>query len=110
MAHSVRESHNGLVVALVGDVDLETSPEARRVLLEGVGRKLAVVVDLSGVDYMDSSGVASLVEALQTAKRNGTPFSLAAPQPKVRRILELARLDKVFRILDRVEEGLSFDG
>jgi anti-sigma B factor antagonist len=110
MAHSIRDTENGLVVALVGDVDLETSPEARRVLLEGVARAVPVVVDLSGVDYMDSSGVASLVEALQTSKRNGTPFALAALQTKVLRILQLARLDTVFRVYDGVEEGLAADG
>jgi anti-sigma B factor antagonist len=110
MAHRVRESPDGLVVALVGDIDLETSPDSRRVLLESVARKVAVVADLSGVDYMDSSGVASLVEALQAAKRNGTAFSLASPQPKVLRVLQLARLDKVFRIVEHADQALSTDG
>jgi anti-sigma B factor antagonist len=109
MAHRVRESPDGLIVSLVGDVDLETSPESRRVLLECVARKVAVVADLSAVDYMDSSGVASLVEALQTSRRNGTKFSLASPQPKVLRVLQLARLDTVFRIVEHADQALSTD-
>ena len=109
MAHRVSESSDGLIVSLVGDVDLDTSPESRRVLLECVGRRVPVVADLSGVDYMDSSGVASLVEALQTSKRNGTVFALASPQPKVLRVLQLARLDTVFRIVDHAEQALASD-
>ena len=107
MAHKVEESPRGIVVALVGDVDLDTSPESRRVLLECVARKVPVVADLSGVDYMDSSGVASLVEALQASKRSGTAFALASPRPKVLRVLQLARLDTVFRIVDHPDQGLD---
>jgi anti-sigma B factor antagonist len=109
MEHAVREEANGLVVSLSGDVDLDSSPGAREVLLDCVGRKRRVVVDLSGVEYMDSSGVASLVEALQTAKRNGSFFALAAVQGTALRVLELARLDRVFQIFPSVEEGLVAD-
>jgi anti-sigma B factor antagonist len=107
MEQEVREEQGGLVVSLVGDVDLDSSPQARELLLQCVGRGRRVIVDLSGVAYMDSSGVASLVEALQTAKRNGSFFGLAAVQGTALRVLELARLDRVFQIFDSVEEGLG---
>lgn len=110
MEHDVREEARGLVVSLAGDVDLDSSPRAREVLLDCVRRKVRVIVDLSGVAYMDSSGVASLVEALQTAKRNGSFFALAAVQGTALRVLELARLDRVFQIFDSVEEGMGADG
>jgi anti-sigma B factor antagonist len=64
-------------------------------------------VDLSSVTYIDSSGVASLVEALQAAKRNGGRFALVAASDPTRRVLELARLDKVFTIYTTVDEGLQ---
>ena len=107
MEHQVREEQGAVVVSLIGDVDLDSSPRAREVLLECVARKVHVVVDLSGVAYMDSSGVASLVEALQTAKRNSSSFALAAMQATPLRVLELARLDRVFDIFETVEEGLG---
>ena len=66
-----------------------------------------VIVDLSGVTYIDSSGVASLVEALQAAKKNGSQLSLAAVSEPTRRVLELARLDKVFTIYNSVDEALD---
>ena len=69
-----------------------------------------MLVDLSGVDYIDSSGIASLVEAFQKAKKAGTGFALAAPNPAALRVLELARLDRVFRIFATVEEGLDAGG
>ena len=89
------------VVALAGDVDLETSPQARSALLAAVtGGNGGVVADLPGVTYIDSSGVASLVETLQKARGAGKTFALAAVSDAARRVLELARLDRVFTLLD----------
>ena len=107
MRHEVREEGGARVVSLVGEVDLEHSPKAREVLLESVRSGASVLVDLSGVGYIDSSGVASLVEAYQLAKQRGTRFALVAVNPAARRVLELARLDKVFAIHDTVEDGLG---
>jgi anti-sigma B factor antagonist len=69
-----------------------------------------VLVDLSAVDYIDSSGIASLVEAFQKAKKAGTGFALASPNPAALRVLELARLDRVFRIFATLEEALDAGG
>lgn len=107
MNHSVDERKGVLVVALEGDVDLESSPHARRVLLDAVGRGRSVLVDLSGVGYLDSSGVASLVEAFQQARRGRSDFALACVTETTRRVLELARLDRVFRIFASLDEGLG---
>ena len=106
MLHEVREEQGTVVVSLQGDVDLESSPAARQVLLEQVGRGRDVVVDLSRVEYMDSSGVASLVEAYQDSRRRGIRFALAAVSPRALRVLQLARLDKVFTIHETLAEGL----
>jgi len=107
MKHAVREERGSIVVAFTGEVDLEHSPQAREILLEQVGRRRRVLVDLSGVDYIDSSGIASLVEAFQKAKKTGTSFALAAPNPAALRVLELARLDRVFRIYPSLEDALN---
>ncbi len=107
MNHKIREESGAVIVALEGDVDLQSSPDARKVLLECVGRKKPVLVDLSGVGYIDSSGVASLVESLQTARKSGSNLILVAVSEGALRVLQLARLDKVFTICDSVEDGLS---
>jgi anti-sigma B factor antagonist len=105
MDHETRTEGEIVIVVLRGDVDLEQSPRARQVLLEAVGRARAVITDLSGVGYMDSSGVASLVEAFQAARSRGGRFALAAVSANVLRVLELARLDRVFTIHATVEEA-----
>ena len=107
MKHEIRDEKDATIVALEGDVDLQSSPDARKVLLECVGRKRPVLVDLSAVGYSDSSGVASLVESLQTAKRSGNTLVLVAVSEGAMRVLQLARLDKVFTICDTVEDGLK---
>jgi anti-sigma B factor antagonist len=107
MKHEVIKKQAASIVVLKGDVDLESSPAAREVLLKSVEGAGKVLVDLSSVTYIDSSGVASLVEALQAAKRNGGRFALVAASDPTRRVLELARLDKVFTIYTTVDEGLQ---
>ena len=107
MKHEVIKKQGASIVVLKGDVDLESSPAAREVLLKSVEGAGKVLVDLSRVTYIDSSGVASLVEALQAAKRNGGRFALVAASDPTRRVLELARLDKVFTMYTTVDEGLQ---
>lgn len=107
MEHTLREESGALVIAFVGDVDLEHSPKAREILLEGIKQGKGIFVDLSGVTYIDSSGVASLVEAFQRAKGQGSDFSLVSVNPAALRVFQLARLDKVFVIHESLSEGLT---
>jgi len=107
MQHTLRVEGEALVIAFEGEVDLEHSPKAREVLLDGIKQGKQVFVDLSGVTYIDSSGVASLVEAFQRAKGEGASFALVAVNPAALRVLQLARLDKVFVIHETLAEGLD---
>ena len=110
MEHNIREEASAVVVAFEGDVDLERLRRAREVLLECVGRKRAVLVDLSQVTYIDSSGVAALVESFQSARKGGTTFALVAVSDATLKVLQLARLDKVFTIFASVDDGLAEAG
>jgi anti-sigma B factor antagonist len=107
MKHTVCEVNDVTVVALTGDVDLQHSPEARKILLTCVEKKRPILVDLSGVGYIDSSGVASLVECLQNARKVGTTLALVAVSDSAKRVLQLARLDRVFAICETIEEALE---
>jgi anti-sigma B factor antagonist len=107
MQHTVREESGAVVVAFAGDVDLEHSPKAREVLLEAIARGKNTFVDLSGVTYIDSSGVASLVEAFQRTREGNSRFALVAVNPAALRVFQLARLDKVFKIHETLAEGLD---
>ena len=107
MAYEVRLEGDTTIVALSGDVDLDSSPQLRTVLLESVREKREILVEMSAVSYIDSSGIASLVEAYQTARRASTSFALVAVSDAAMRVLELARLDQVFSIHASVTDALT---
>ncbi|MDH5771682.1 MAG: STAS domain-containing protein [Rhodospirillaceae bacterium] len=110
MEISVSETAGVNVVALSGEIDLQTSPKLRGELLGLIANKKPLVVEMSDVSYMDSSGVASLVEAFQTARSKNLGFSLAAIGEAPLRVLKLARLDGVFVIHDTLENAISANG
>ncbi len=103
----INDQGDAAVIVLSGDIDLDTSSQVRTALLDCVSLKEIVIVDLAGVSYIDSSGVASLVEAFQSARKSGTRFALVAVSEPAMRVLELARLDKVFSIHATLADGLK---
>ena len=105
---TIKSAHT--IIALTGEIDLQTSPDAREQLLELLKDQRHVLVDMSAVEYIDSSGIASLVEALQYAKSNGLSFGLVAISQATQQVIRLARLDKVFSLYDTVEDGLAAAG
>lgn len=107
MKLETRDHTGTMVVTLAGEIDLQQSPAVRKQLMALMFDRRAVVVDLSGVDYIDSSGIASLVEAYQMSRKNGTRFVLAAVSAPAMRVLQLARLDRVFALADTVEAALA---
>jgi len=107
MKHKTREHEGCTVVAFEGDIDLQSSPDARAALLAAVSAADSILVDLSGVTYIDSSGVASLVESFQNARKTGRQFVLVSVSDGALRVLKLARLDKVFTICETLEEGVA---
>lgn len=98
MSFRVDETSAGSTVFLNGEIDLDRSPTARKVLLDAVSRGQSVAVDLADVSYMDSSGIASLVEAYQKARAAKTEFALVRVSAAVMKVLMLARLDKIFTV------------
>ena len=97
-----------VVLSAVGDVDLAQSPELRESIKQALdSNPKKLVVDLGGVNYMDSSGVATLVEALKRAKSGGASLVICSLAPAVLSIFEIARLDQVFNLAGSVDEALS---
>ena len=107
MASNLSEAESPDVLRLAGNVDLEHSPDIRRTLLDAVAERVDVFVDLSEVTYIDSSGIACLVEALQAARDHGANLDLIAVSRQAMRVLELARLDMVFSIHDDLASALQ---
>jgi anti-sigma B factor antagonist len=96
------------VLPLEGEIDLHISPRVAVSLAQMTQKKLKpVVVDLSRVTYIDSSGLAVLIEAMQTTEQYGGKFAVVGLQENVRSIFEIARLDQVFRIYPDIEAALA---
>ena len=89
---------DGCIVYATGEIDLSNSQQLRKTILAALKTNPKVYVDLSDVKYIDSSGIASLVEGLQFSKTNHKAFILSNPSQQVTAIMNLARLDQVFTI------------
>ncbi|MDQ6956563.1 MAG: STAS domain-containing protein [Mariprofundaceae bacterium] len=94
-------------VAVEGTVNIHTSPRLRDALKPlFVNQNKEIHIRLSGVPFMDSSGIATLVEGLQWARQSGGRFTLYDLQDTVRDLFSLAKLDSVFDIAEgNIEEG-----
>jgi len=96
------EQDGDCIIAAKGEIDLYSSPQLREAILKACKTKTKKLgIDLHEVGYMDSSGVATLVEGLQAA---GGPdsFALIAPSQSVLKVLQLSRLDSVFTIVEQL--------
>ncbi len=87
-----------VIIHVKGEVDLCTSPELRALILQYLKKSKSVLVELSAVAYIDSSGIASLVEGYQLSRQHQLTFALISVNKTVASVLKLAKLDKVFQI------------
>jgi anti-sigma B factor antagonist len=96
------------VLPLKGEIDLHVSPSVTASLNNMIEKKPErLVVDLSGVTYIDSAGLAALIGAMQKVEGYGGKFVLAGLQETVRSIFEISRLDQVFQIFPDANAALA---
>ncbi len=108
MKVQVRNVDKVSVIDCSGDVDLYSSTALREALLKLMRSGLpGVLVNMTGVGYIDSSGIATLVEGLQLSRETKTRFGLFGLRKNARSVLELARLHTVFAIFENEEEALE---
>jgi anti-sigma B factor antagonist len=95
-------------IILEGEIDMYVAPQIRGALLNA-GRvcEKAVAIDLNSVSYMDSSGIATLIEGLQVTKRRGARLVLFGVHPNVMDMLKLAKLHDFFEIYQTEKEALD---
>lgn len=109
MAFAIEASPAGrtVVLAVSGDVDIATAPALREMLAEAVTTYERVVVDLSGVPFLDSTGLGVLVAAHNRARVAGATLVVARPQRIVRNALRLVQVDTVIDVYDTVDAALT---
>ena len=99
------EKNGVLVFHVSGEINLSTSPQLKKLFEKQPAKK--IVVDLEKVAYVDSSGLATLVEILKKTKSQGGSLGLSGLSDKVRSLFEITKLDKLFLILPSQEEAVS---
>jgi anti-sigma B factor antagonist len=106
---ATRQTEGRVILDVSGDIDLANSPAMRKMLLGEIKEKRTpkVLLNLKGVRYIDSSGIASLVEGLKAARDLGSRLVLYGLSPAVREVMELSRLQRIFEIYDSEEQALA---
>ena len=96
------------LIRLAGEIDMHTSPDVRNTLLPFFERGMkGVVVDLGGVSYMDSSGIATMIEGLQWSSREGTRFILSELREAVMDVFVLTNLKDAFEFSTETGSALQ---
>ncbi|MFC1743902.1 STAS domain-containing protein [Candidatus Riflebacteria bacterium] len=96
------------IVKISGNIDMSSCMSLRDVLLDCVKSKVKIILlNLEKVDYMDSSGLATLVEAYQQLLGYGGNLKLAGLKPAVKELIHLAKMDQIFQVFDTVEDAIK---
>jgi anti-sigma B factor antagonist len=106
---ATRQTEGRVILDVSGDIDLANSPAMRKMLLGEIKEKRTpkVLLNLRSVRYIDSSGIASLVEGLKASRDLGSRLILYGLSPAVREVMELSRLQRIFEIYDNEEQALA---
>jgi anti-sigma B factor antagonist len=106
---SARHLDKMTIFDITGDIDLATSPELRKALLRELRevRMPRVILNLKAVRYIDSSGVASLVEGLKASRDVGSRLVLFGLNTTIREVLQLSKLVRIFEICESEEQAVA---
>jgi len=104
----VTEKNGVAVLAVKGEVDVYTAPRLREKLVELVTQgKHRIVVDLEGVEFLDSTGLGVLVGGLKRVRSHNGDLGLVCTQHRILKVFEITGLTKVFSIHDTVDEAVA---
>jgi anti-sigma B factor antagonist len=105
----LEETKNGVVVCKIeGEVNIGSSPDLRKVFDAFIQKNIQkIVLDFSAVSYIDSSGLATLIELLQRLKKINGKFRISNMSEKIKNVFEITKLHKIFETFDTQELALK---
>jgi anti-sigma B factor antagonist len=104
---SIRAVGAAKVVEVDGDVDLGTSPDLRRTLFDALPTVGTLALNLGAIRYIDSSGIATLIEVLKRSQQLGKAFVLFGLSPAVQEVFRLTHVIRVFQVFQTEQEALG---
>lgn len=103
-----RKEGDRTVLEVGGEVDVYTAPKLREKLVELVGEgHYQIIVDMTKVEFLDSTGLGVLVGALKRVRSNDGDLYLVCTQPRIRKVFEVTGLTKVFSLFDTVDDAVA---
>jgi anti-sigma B factor antagonist len=104
----VSEIAGWTVVNVFGEVDVATAPDLRGLLIRLVGEgKTRLVLDLEGVDFLDSTGLGTIISVLKRARTHGGDLRLVATQARITRLFEITGLDRAVPLLPDLDTAVA---
>jgi anti-sigma B factor antagonist len=107
MTLSHRTSANTRILDISGDVDLRGSPDLRKMLFEALKESPRVAINLTGIRYIDSSGIATMLEALRESQRLKRQLVLFGMNPRVHDVFKLTHVIQIFQVVENEEQALG---
>jgi anti-sigma B factor antagonist len=107
MKISVRDAGSIKIVDVQGDVDMGTSPDLRKVLLATLPETTRLALNLEAIRYIDSSGIATLIEVLKRSQGLKKEFVLFGLRPAVENVFQLTHVIKLFQVFKSEQEALG---
>lgn len=103
-----RKTDQSVILRVSGEVEMKSSPELRRHLVALVGEKAPwIIINLEDVTYIDSSGLATIVECLQGVKKYSGRLSLIGMNDNIKDIFVMTRLDTIFEVFESEADALA---
>ena len=108
MRTEVTENSGWTVVNIYGELDVSSSPRMREILIELVSDgSTRLVLDLDGVDFLDSTGLGTIISALKRARTHGGDLRLVCTQARITRLFQITGLDKAVPLLSTLDAAVA---
>lgn len=96
------------VLELSGEVDVLSAPKLKETIIEHITNKAQlIIVDLTEVEYLDSTGLGTLIGSLKRTREAKTRLSIVGMNARLRRLFDITGIDKIFLIYDSVEQAVA---